>query len=92
MAKNKTLAPALALLFVATARAAPPQETVGTNFPVRITVDATRSKGELTPIWRFFGADEPNYATMPNGEKLIGELGALAPDRIYFRAHNLLTS
>ena len=52
---------------------------------------AARGK-ELTPIWRFFGADEPNYATMKNGRKLIGELGALAPKNVYFRAHNLLTS
>ena len=92
MAKNKALAPAVALLLVATAGTAPSAETAGTNFSVRITVDAARPKGELTPIWRFFGADEPNYATMPNGQKLIGELGALAPDRVYFRAHNLLTS
>src|SRR5215468_94730 len=55
---------------------------VGTNdsFPVLIQVDASQSKGELHPIWRFFGADEPNYATMKNGKKLISELGALALD------------
>ena len=35
--------------------------------------------GELKPIWRFFGADEPNYATMKNGQKLLGELGEMAP-------------
>ena len=29
---------------------------------------------------------------MKNGKKLIGELGALGPKNIYFRAHNLLTS
>jgi xylan 1,4-beta-xylosidase len=92
MVRNKTLVPALAALFAVAAAVAPAAETGGTNFPVRITVDAARPKGELTPFWRFFGADEPNYATMPNGEKLIGELGALAPDRVYFRAHNLLTS
>ena len=44
------------------------------------------------PIWRFFGADEPNYATMPHGEKLLGELGKLKPDAVFFRTHNLLTS
>ena len=61
-------------------------------FPVAIHVDAGKPLGELKPIWRFFGADEPNYATMSNGEKLIAELGALAPKQVYFRAHNLLTS
>ena len=55
-------------------------------------VDAASAIGPLKPIWRFFGADEPNYAYMANGNKLIGELGALAPGKVYFRAHNLLTS
>jgi xylan 1,4-beta-xylosidase len=39
-----------------------------------------------------FGADEPNYATMKNGRKLIGELGALKPKNVFFRTHNLLCS
>jgi xylan 1,4-beta-xylosidase len=59
-------------------------------FPVTIRVDASRPLGELKPIWRFFGADEPNYATMKDGRKLIGELGALRPKQVYFRTHNLL--
>ncbi|MBI1176241.1 beta-xylosidase [bacterium] len=62
------------------------------SFPVTIKVDAAKPIGELKPIWRFFGADEPNYATMPNGRKLVGELGELSPGNIYFRAHNLLTT
>ncbi|HUJ45417.1 MAG TPA: beta-xylosidase, partial [Opitutaceae bacterium] len=61
-------------------------------FPVNIRVDASRSAGDLRPIWRFFGADEPNYATMKSGRKLIGELGALRTQAVYFRAHNLLCS
>lgn len=72
-------------------------EAEGTNladnsFPVSITVDAGKSLGRLKPIWRMFGADEPNYATTGEGEKLLGELGALRPNHIYFRAHNLLCS
>lgn len=65
------------------------------SFPVLIQVDASQTKGELHPIWRFFGADEPNYATMKNGKKLISELGILSTNQskpVYFRAHNLLTS
>jgi xylan 1,4-beta-xylosidase len=61
-------------------------------FPVTIQVDAAQPRGALKPVWRFFGADEPNYATMKDGRKLLGELGALGPARAYFRAHNLLTS
>jgi xylan 1,4-beta-xylosidase len=62
------------------------------NFPVRIDVDARGAGSDLTPIWRFFGADEPNYATMKDGRALLAELGALAPGEVFFRAHNLLSS
>ncbi len=61
-----------------------------TAFPVTIRVDAAKPLGELKPIWRMFGADEPNYAYMRHGRKLLGELGALRRDDVYFRAHNLL--
>ena len=64
----------------------------GEPFPVTITVDAGQSLGPLKPIWRYFGADEPNYATMKDGQRLLADLGQLAPKQIYFRAHNLLTS
>jgi xylan 1,4-beta-xylosidase len=62
------------------------------SFPVSISIDASQAGDSLKPVWRFFGADEPNYATMKNGRKLIAELGALDPKHVYFRAHNLLTS
>ena len=62
------------------------------SFSVSIRVDATKTQSELKPIWRFFGADEPNYAYMQHGQKLVAELGALAPSHVFFRAHNLLTS
>jgi len=61
-------------------------------FPVSIAVDAATPLGELKPIWRMFGADEPNYTTMKNGRKLTRELGALKPKDVFFRAHNLLCS
>jgi xylan 1,4-beta-xylosidase len=61
-------------------------------FPVTIRVDATQLKGEMKPIYRFFGADEPNYATMKDGRKLLGDIAKLGEPQEYFRAHNLLTS
>ena len=61
-------------------------------FPVAINVDAGQTRGELRPIWRYFGADEPNYATMKDGQRLLRDLGALAPGHVYFRAHNLLNT
>jgi len=62
------------------------------TFPVAVTVDAAKSTGPLKPVWRFFGADEPNYATMKDGQKLLGHLGELRPQQVYFRAHNLLNT
>jgi xylan 1,4-beta-xylosidase len=59
---------------------------------VVIRVRADQPGGPLRPIWRFFGADEPNYAYMKDGQQLLGELGRLGPSQTYFRTHNLLTS
>lgn len=50
---------------------------------------ANSRKGDLHPIWRYFGADEPNYAYMKDGRKLLGRLGELAPKEVYVRTHNL---
>ena len=83
---------ALACLILASpanGQASPPP---GAAFPVSISVDASKPLGEMKPIWRFFGADEPNYATMKDGRRLLTELGELKPKAVYFRAHNLLCS
>jgi xylan 1,4-beta-xylosidase len=66
--------------------------TADAPFPVNITVDAGKSVGDLTPIWRYFGADEADYAYMRDGRKLLSELGRLGGQQVYFRAHHLLTS
>ncbi|PWK24432.1 xylan 1,4-beta-xylosidase [Arcicella aurantiaca] len=57
-----------------------------------INVDFNKNIGEMYPFWAFFGADEPNYAYMKDGKKLLSELSTLSPVPVYFRAHNLLTS
>ncbi|HTM81008.1 GH39 family glycosyl hydrolase [Asticcacaulis sp.] len=62
------------------------------SFPVRIEIDAAKTTGPVEPIWRFFGADEPNYATMKDGRSLLTSLGELSPGHVYFRAHNLLST
>jgi len=62
------------------------------TFPVTIRVDAGRPRGGLAPIWRFFGGDEPNYAHMKDGRRLLSALGELKPKAVYFRTHNLLTT
>jgi xylan 1,4-beta-xylosidase len=71
---------------------APAASTAAAPFQVTIHVEASQTRGELRPIYRFFGADEPNYATMKDGRKLLAELGALGKPQVYFRAHNLLNT
>ncbi len=50
------------------------------SFPVSIRVDATNVRGEMRPVWRYFGYDEPNYTYMKDGEKLLSQLSALSPE------------
>jgi xylan 1,4-beta-xylosidase len=66
--------------------------TPAAAFSVTVKVDAAKRVGALPPVWRFFGADEPNFATSAHGERLLMELGSLRPGQVYFRAHNLMTS
>jgi xylan 1,4-beta-xylosidase len=90
-------APHLFFVMLALLAAAPPaadsqSRPAATPAPVVIQVHATQATGPYTPIWNFFGADEPNYIYAPYGEKLLRELSALSPVPVYFRAHNLLTT
>ena len=84
------------LAFVSQAAAqtstAPDIEVPVRSFAVEMTVDASSDEGPVIAPWRFFGADEPNYATMKDGRSTLATLGALDPGHIYFRTHNLLTS
>jgi len=83
----------LAVLGLGLSLASPVRAQGGPDaFPAIVRVDASRTLGELEPIWRFFGADEPNYAYMKDGRKLLAEQGALRPGEVFFRTHNLLTS
>lgn len=69
----------------------PPGGTAGRGaFKANIHVEMAQPIGAWPEVWRFFGADEPNYAYMKNGKKLLGELGRLKPKQVYFRTHNLL--
>ena len=59
---------------------------------VHVQVHADRPERLLTPIWNYFGYDEPNYTYAPNGRKLLGELAALSRVPVFIRVHNLFTS
>ena len=59
---------------------------------VSIQVQYDQSEGPISPIWNYFGYDEPNYTYAPNGKKLLGELAAVDAQPVYVRVHNLLTT
>jgi xylan 1,4-beta-xylosidase len=60
--------------------------------PVGIQVDLDKTVGHYKPIYAWFGYDEANYTTMPNGKQLLRELHDLSPVPVYIRCHHLLTS
>ena len=59
---------------------------------VSIQVQFDQSEGPISPVWNYFGYDEPNYTYAPNGKKLLGELAAVNAKPVYVRVHNLLTT
>jgi xylan 1,4-beta-xylosidase len=59
---------------------------------VSVDVRFDQPQGTISPIWNYFGYDEPNYTYAPNGRKLLGELAALSSGPAYVRLHNLLTT
>ncbi len=83
------LTSALVVIFVALLGGPP---SPGQMDRVSIRIDTSKSKGEMKPVWSFFGYDEPNYTYMKDGKKLLSELAELSPVPVYVRTHNLLTS
>ncbi len=65
---------------------------IGNAQQVTIQVDLNKVVAPMKPIWAWFGNDEPNYAYMKDGQKLLTELSALSKVPVYLRTHNLLTS
>ncbi|MEI9806884.1 MAG: beta-xylosidase [Bacteroidota bacterium] len=65
--------------------------SVNAQQPV-INVDLGKETGDMTPIWAWFGYDEPNYTYMKDGKKLLSEIAALSPVPVFVRTHNLLTT
>jgi len=58
----------------------------------KITVDLSKTKEKMKPIYAWFGYDEPNYTYMKDGKKLLSEISALSPVPVYVRAHSLLVT
>lgn len=59
---------------------------------VAIQVHLDQPKGPMTPIWAWFGYDEPNYTYMKDGQKLLTEISQLSKVPVYVRTHSLLVT
>lgn len=57
-----------------------------------LTVDLNKTTGKMSPVWAWFGYDEPNYTYMKDGKKLLTEIAALSPVPVYVRTHSLLVT
>jgi xylan 1,4-beta-xylosidase len=56
---------------------------------VTIDVDATAAGAPLEPVWAFYGYDEANYTTTPEGEELLRALAAAHATQVRIRTHFL---
>jgi xylan 1,4-beta-xylosidase len=84
--------PLLLLSLAASSQQNPQQSAQQSPQSVNIEVQFDQAQGTISPIWNYFGYDEPNYTYAPNGKKLLGELAALSSEPAYVRVHNLLTT
>jgi len=82
----------LLAVFAGVALIAVPGGQAPQNDRVTIRIDANQRLGPMTPMWAWFGYDEPNYTYMKDGKKLLSELAGLSPVPVFVRAHNLLTT
>lgn len=78
------LVPLTVLLFCAPALAEPPAVT--------IAVDATGEGAAFQPIWAYFGYDEVNATTTPEGRELLRTLALANDAKVHVRTHFLFNS
>ncbi|MXN90453.1 beta-xylosidase [Flavobacterium sp. Sd200] len=57
-----------------------------------ITVDLKNEIAPMTPVWAWFGYDEPNYTYMKDGKKLLSEIAEFSHVPVYVRTHSLLVT
>ncbi|MBS1604265.1 MAG: beta-xylosidase [Bacteroidetes bacterium] len=85
----KTLLASFGILFFSTnsfSQQRPPVSAAEVN------VDLGKPAGPMTPVWAWFGYDEPNYTYMKDGKKLLTEISRLSPVPVYVRCHSLLVT
>lgn len=57
-----------------------------------VEVDATDEGVPLVPVWSYFGYDEVNYTTVPEGRALLRTLAEANEARVHVRTHFLFNS
>ncbi|HVR19078.1 MAG TPA: hypothetical protein VMS65_05270 [Polyangiaceae bacterium] len=63
-----------------------------TGAPVIIDVDAAAAGTPLEPVWAFYGYDEVNYTTTPEGRELLRTLSAVHATPVHVRTHFLFNT
>jgi len=59
---------------------------------VTLEVDATAPGGPLERVWAYYGYDEVNYTTTPEGEELLRTLAAAHTAPVHVRTHFLFNT
>src|SRR5438105_1514227 len=60
--------------------------------PVQISVEAATLGVPLRRVWSYYGFDEVNYTTTPEGRALLQALVGIHDDPVHIRSHFLLNS
>ena len=57
-----------------------------------IDIDASANGPPLRPVWAYFGYDEANYTTAPEGQELLRTLATAHTTPVYARTHFLFNT
>jgi xylan 1,4-beta-xylosidase len=66
--------------------------SVGSNGSGRISVNGTAAGAPLRRIWAYYGFDEVNYTTTPEGRHLLQALVRAYDEPVHIRSHFLLNA
>jgi xylan 1,4-beta-xylosidase len=64
----------------------------GTAAVVNVSVDGASAGAPLQPVWPFFGFDEINYTTSPEGRQLLSALATANSSPVHVRSHFLFNT
>lgn len=68
------------------------QARAETQSAVTVDVDARAAGTPLKRVWPFYGYDETNYTTTPDGQELLRDLAAANTAKVGIRTHFLFNT